>query len=273
MLEGARQWRADLAAWQIPEPIVRAAGRSPWVLPREVFVRRARSQATAPTGVSFDRAVEAVTPRGEVLDVGAGAGAASLPLAPWASAITAVDSDEGMLAALGELAYDMGVPVRTTPGRWPEVSAQVEPADVVLCHHVLYNVPDLEPFVAALTAHARRRVVVELSARHPLVVLNPLWRRFHGLDRPEGPAATDAVAVLRELGLDPRVQAWRRPVPPEHASYREMVETTHRRLCLPPERIGEVDIALRELGVDPRGALYLGSSTRELVTVWWAGTA
>jgi SAM-dependent methyltransferase len=238
-----------------------------------VFVRRARSQSTAPTGVSFDRAVEAVTPRGEVLDVGAGAGAASLPLARWASAITAVDTDKGMLAALSELAHTMGVPVRTTPGLWPEVSGRVEPADVVLCHHVLYNVPDLEPFVAALTAHARRRVVVELSARHPLVVLNPLWRRFHGLNRPEGPRATDAVAVLRALGLDPQVQSWRRPAPPEYASYREMVETTHRRLCLPPERIDEVDTALRELGVDPQGALYLGSSTRELVTIWWAGTA
>jgi len=33
---------------------------------------------------------------------------------------------------------------------------------------------------------------------------------------------------------------------------------------------GEVDRALRDLGVDPDGKLYLGGSTRELATIWWA---
>ena len=82
---------------------------------------------------------------------------------------------------------------------------------MVTCHHVLYNVADLGPFVAELTSHARRLVVVELTARHPLSGLNPLWERFHGLVRPTVPTAYDALAVLEELGLAPGHEIWSRP--------------------------------------------------------------
>jgi SAM-dependent methyltransferase len=272
-MDTAQRWRADLAAWAIPEPILRAVDRSPWTLPRQVFARRAERQVAAPEGASFELAAAAVRPAGTVLDVGSGAGAASLPLAPWASAITAVDESDGMLDTLRAVAAEQGVPVRPVPGRWPDIAAEVEPADVVVCHHVFYNVPDLAAFAAALTDHARRRVVVELTPRHPMALLNPLWRRLHGLDRPERPTAGDAVDVLRTLGLDPGVRRWQRPVQPEFGSFAEMVDTTAQRLCLPPDRHPELARALRDLGVDPDRALYLGPPVRELVTVWWNGSA
>src|SRR5437764_12809678 len=88
------RWREDLAAWAIPDHIIAAAAESPWVLPRQVFARRADRLMREPTGPSFERAWEALDPPGSVLDVGSGAGAASLPLAPRARMVTAVDSDE-----------------------------------------------------------------------------------------------------------------------------------------------------------------------------------
>ena len=112
---------------------------------------------------------------------------------------------------------------------------------------------------------------MELTPRHPMTALNPLWQRFHGLDRPQRPTVDDAVDALRALGLEPHTERWSRPVQPEFASYAEMVETTARRLCLPPDRHAEVDRALRDLGADPDAGLYLGSSTRELATIWWSG--
>jgi hypothetical protein len=35
------RWRDDLAAWAIPGHITAAVADSPWVLPRQVFARRA----------------------------------------------------------------------------------------------------------------------------------------------------------------------------------------------------------------------------------------
>jgi SAM-dependent methyltransferase len=267
------RWREDLAAWAIPEHITAAVAESPWVLPRQVFARRADRLRRDPGGPSFERAFEALDPPGSVLDVGSGAGAACLPLAPRITTLTAIDADDEMLGLLAGRAGEAGLAARTVYGRWPDVAGQVGPADVVTCHHVVFNVPDLGPFLEALTGHARRRVVIETAAAHPLTSLNPLWLRFHGLRRPEGPTAADTIGILAAMGHDPRHTGWSRPAGADYGSMAELVEVTRRRLCLPPERAGEVETALVELGINPGQPGDLGSSGRDVVTIWWEGTA
>ncbi|MFD0890601.1 M24 family metallopeptidase, partial [Streptosporangium algeriense] len=73
-------------------------------------------------------------------------------------------------------------------------------ADVAVCAHVVYNVPDLAAFLTELSGHARVRVVVELTERHPMTWLNPLWAHFHGIVRPDRPTAHDVIAVAEALG-------------------------------------------------------------------------
>ncbi len=267
------RWRADLAAWAIPGHITAAVADSPWVLPRQVFARRADRVRAAPAGPSYQRAWAALDPPGSVLDVGSGAGAACLPLLPRTTTLTAVDTDPGMLERLSERVASAAVHLRTVLGPWPEAAAEAGPADVVTCHHVLYNVPDLEPFVTALTAAARRAVVVEVTAVHPLAALNPLWLAFHGLRRPESPTAAGLIAILTAMGLRPGHEAWRRPGGPDYASFDELVDVTRRRLCLPPGRAAEVAAALVASGVDPSRPADLGSSGRDVVTIWWDGGA
>ena len=267
------RWREDLSAWAIPDHITAGAAESPWVLPRQVFARRADRLRRAPGGPSFERAWEALDPAGSVLDVGAGAGAACLPLAPRATTLTAVDADDEMLGLLAARAAEAGLAARMVHGRWPDVAAQVPPADVVTCHHVVFNVPDLGPFLEALTAHARKRVVIETAAAHPLTSLNPLWLRFHGLKRPERPTAGDTLAILAAMGRNPGHTEWSRPAEADYRSMAELVEVTRRRLCLPPERAAEVEAALVELGIKPGQPRDLGSSGRDVVTIWWEGIA
>lgn len=267
------RWRADLAAWAIPEPITAAVAESPWVLPRQVFARRADRLRARPSGPSFRRAWDALDPPGSILDVGAGAGAACLPLLPRATDLTAVDADAGMLERLRERVATAGVAVRTVAGSWPDAAAQAGPADVVTCHHVLYNVPEVKPFVAALTASARRTVVAEMTTEHPLVSLNALWLRFHGLPRPLSPTAADLIRILTAMGLRPGHETWRRPGGPDYASFEELVDVTRRRLCLPPQRADELAAALVESGIEPDRPIDLGSSGREVVTIWWDGAA
>jgi SAM-dependent methyltransferase len=265
------RWRSDLAAWAIPEHITAAVAESPWVLPRQVFARRADRVSAAPSGPSFERAWAALDPPGSVLDVGSGAGAASLPLLPRATSLTAVDSDAGMLERLSERAAPAGIPVTAVLGVWPDVAARAGTVDVTLCHHVLYNVANLRPFLTALTASARRLIVAELTAGHPLTALNDLWLRFHGLQRPTSPTAADLVEILEAMGLRPEHRAWRRPGGRDYASFDELVGVTRRRLCLPPQRASEVSQALIEFGVDPDHPVDLGTSGREVVSVWWNG--
>jgi len=263
------RWRSDLASWAIPDNITAAVEQSPWVLPREVFIRRASRVAAAPSGRSYERARAALEPPGSVLDVGSGAGAACLPLLPRCTALTAVDSDEHLLAELARQAAGSDVDLRLVTGRWPDVAAAAGEADVVTCHHVLYNAPDIEPFLAALTAAARRLVVVELTTVHPLSSLNALWQQFWGLARPDGPTADDVLAILAAMGLRASSERWSRPGGRDYGSFAEMTDVTRRRLCLPPERADEVAEALTDMGVDPTHPVDLGSSGREVVTIWW----
>jgi hypothetical protein len=267
------RWRDDLSAWAIPAGITSSVTESPWVLPRQVFARRADRLTLAPAGASYERAFEALEPAGTVLDVGSGAGAACMPLVSRATTVTAVDADANMLTMLSERAATIGLDLRTVTGRWPDVAAQVPPADVVTCHHVTYNAPDIQPFLAALTRHARRRVVVEMTAVHPLTVLSPLWLRFHGLTRPTRPTAADLLAIMAEMGLKARHTEWSRPAEADYASFSELVDVTRRRLCLPPERASEVEAALLDMGVSRGKPGDLGSSGRDVVTIWWEGTA
>lgn len=271
-----QRWREDLAAWAIPDEILATAAESPWVLPGQVFARRADQLSAAPTGPSFERAWAALDPEGSVLDIGAGAGAACLPLLPRTSTLTVVDESSAMLGLLAERTSARGLDrdrVNLVTGRWPDVAPDVPPADVVTCHHVLYNVSDLAPFVAALTTHARRLVVAEVSSMHPLTSLNELWLRFHGLRRPDRPTADDLLAILPAMGLSVGQARWKRPGGPDYITFAELTDVTRRRLCLPPERAGEVASALTDLGVDPDHPQDLGSSGRDVLTLWWAGAA
>lgn len=268
-----QRWRSDLAAWAIPEHITAAVAESPWVLPRAVFARRADRLAATPSGPSFERAWAALKPSGSLMDVGSGAGAASLPLLPRVTALTAIDTEPDMLELLERRAAASGIAPRLITGNWPDVAAEAGNADVVTCHHVAYNVPEIEPFLAALTAAARREVVLETTAAHPLVSLNQLWLRFHGLVRPTGPTADDLLAILAAMGIQARSKRWRRPGGPDYESFAELTDVTRRRLCLPPERADEVAEALIESGIHPEHPVDLGSSGREVATVWWDAAA
>jgi SAM-dependent methyltransferase len=273
LTELADRWKTDLAAWAIPGHITAAVSESPWVLPRQVFARRADRLAGAPCGPSYQREWAALDPPGSVLDVGSGAGAACLPLLRRATSLTAVDTDPGMLELLAQRAVSMGTAASQVLGSWPAVAATTPPADVVTCHHVVYNVPEPVSFLSELTSHARRRVVVETTAKHPLTTLNPFWLKFHGLQRPVTPVAANLLEILTAMGLRPRSETWTRDGAPDYASFDELVDVTRRRLCLPPQRAGDVGAALAEAGIDPVHPVDLGSSGREVVTIWWDGNS
>ena len=267
------RWREQLEGWAIPAEILAAAPESPWAYPVGLFRSRARRAGSRPTTPSNREAARYLPEGGSVLDVGAGAGAASLPLAGTAGRLVAVDESPEMLASFLAAAGQRGVAAEGVEGSWPEVAGRLGPADVVVCHHVLYNVADLAPFASALTGHARRRVVAELTDRHPLAGLRPLWRRFHDLDRPTGPGADDAVAALAALGLAVDRQDWESQERFGFDDFDELVAFTRRRLCLPAARDPEIAEALLSEGTRQVDGVWVSGQPRRVTTLSWPGSA
>jgi SAM-dependent methyltransferase len=266
----AARWAHDLAAWAIPEDILAQAPESPWGFSVELFRRRAQA-ATTSTTPSSRAALEALPQGGSVLDVGCGAGAASIPLAKQAGLLVGVDSSKDMLAAFVDQAQSVGVRAVAVEGSWPAAADRVDPADVVVCHHVFYNAPGLPEFAARLTNHARRRVIVEMTRSHPRKSRNPFWLRFHGLRRPEGPTADDAVEVLREMGIEPSREDWENPAGSSFAAKEDLVANLRKELCLTPDRDDEIAQVIEGWAVEHGNGWAFPPAS--LATLWWDGHA
>ncbi len=219
----------------------------------------------------LDRLKQEVQPDYTLLDVGAGAGRLCLPLSFGCRQVVAVEPSPSMVQVLTQQVSDLSIRnVSVVQATWED--ADVGPADLVLCCHVLYVVKDVEGFVRKLESRARNTVLVVLFKSAPQASIYPLWKRVHGEDRLSLPALPQFLEVLSELGTDPRVET----LPPQKArgfDSREMaLEELGRRLYLAPgsRKMAELEAILPDLLEEVEGTLVIrGSRHPEPVLVTW----
>ncbi|MFQ6030781.1 MAG: class I SAM-dependent methyltransferase, partial [Dehalococcoidia bacterium] len=121
-------------------------------------------------------------PDDTLMDVGAGGGRLALPLALHCRDVVAVEPSASMASLLMQQAQDSGIHnVSLVRSLWED--AEVEPADLVLCSHVVYAVREIDAFIRKLDYHARHRVVVIVYNAPPQSQIYPLWQRVHWQER------------------------------------------------------------------------------------------
>jgi len=129
-----------------------------------------------------------------LIDVGAGTGRHSTPLARQLEWVTAIEPSQAMRDLIPH-ADNMTV----IGSAWQD--AEPAPADLVICVHVLYPIVDVIPFLEKLERSARERVFVVLRDSphgHPGEVLA-------GPDRAREPRLRDCFLVLRQMGVAPDI--------------------------------------------------------------------
>ena len=182
--------------------------------------RRAKSFARSTHGRrdEFLRVLEPyLSPQKTLIDVGAGTGRHTVALAERLEWVTAVEPSEGMRSHI--VARDNVTVVAST---WED--ADVAPADLVICSHVLYGVADPLPFVDKMQRAARERVFVmmrETDLPHPAAEIR---RRLAGDAGPRLPRFSDLFMLLVGAGIAPDVQFLRYPVVTRYASMEEALE-------------------------------------------------
>lgn len=249
------KWKKDLQGWSIPEDILNSASENPWIHPPVLFQLPEKIQAS----FSHRIAREALLPKGSVLDIGCGGGIATFANSDVTNLAIGIDHQKEMIEMYENNAKERAIPVKTIEGFWPEVAGKVETVDVVLCHHVVFNVPEIENFVHELNSHARKRVVIEMPYQHPLSTMNNAWKHFWNLERPVAPTADDFFNILESLGHKPKMKRWQGEM--RSGLDQDLAAKFLRiRLCLPEAREVEVKEFMNK---------YPESKERDLATIWW----
>ena len=105
-------------------------------------------------------------PEYTVLDVGAGTGRLTIPIAKQVKSVTAVDQSKGMLACLQENMEREGITnVTSINKRWEEIElgVDIEPHDVVIACHSL-GMPDIQEAIEKMDAASKGYVYIISSA-------------------------------------------------------------------------------------------------------------
>jgi SAM-dependent methyltransferase len=151
-----------------------------------------------------------------LIDVGAGAGRHAVPLARRLEWVTAVEPSEGMRAHITP-ADNMTVVAST----WED--ADVAPADLVICCHVLYGIADPRTFIAKLNRLARERVFImlrETDLPHPAAIVRA---RLLGRSGPRLPRFSELFMLLGQMGIAPDVTFLRYPITTRYGDMEEAV--------------------------------------------------
>jgi SAM-dependent methyltransferase len=203
-----------------------------------------------------------LAPELTLLDVGAGTGRYATLLCGRLDWVTAVEPSVEMRARMPP-APNLTVVAST----WED--ADVAPADLVICAHVLYSVKEVVPFLEKLDASARRRVFVYLrdaAAAHPST---RLWEVLTGLTRSREPYLYDAYNVLHRIGIQPDLAMCRRPLELSYTSFEAALDDIRFRVGEPWRDTEGRDWLAEHLRVEADGtAAYRGAEMTVGVLHW-----
>lgn len=208
----------------------------------------------------------------EILDVGAGAGRYTRAVAPHVAQVTAVEPDATMSRLLEEGLRDDGLTnVRLIRAGW--MDAEVEPAGIALCAHVLYPIASAVPFLRKLDASAL--FTCFLALRETTAEPEPLaglWQHYHHAPRYLQPGFIEAYNLLHEMGIYANV----RIVPGVRSMWtfdniEHAMEAVREHLILPatPEVDAHLQAMLEQHLIPDGDQLTLPHTPAPSAILWW----
>ncbi len=204
------------------------------------------------------------------LDLGAGGGRYTLPVALGVQRVFAVDPSPGMLEVLRDSMQREKIDnVEIYEERWPGDSTAPQ-ADVGFISHVGYDIIDIGPFIGQLEQHTRRLCVAMLYDRAPIMEYAPLWQPVHGEPRVTMPGMREFVALLFARGRHPELRFVHLP-PRIYKDAEDLAASARRPLWVLPDTDPDRRLlqAARELAVPVPGGIALAPGGRHLGVVTW----
>jgi 2-polyprenyl-3-methyl-5-hydroxy-6-metoxy-1,4-benzoquinol methylase len=213
-----------------------------------------------------------VEPGDTWLDLGAGGGRYSLPIALLARSVQAVDPSPSMLAVLREGMAEHGISnIEITEGRWPSVDGSPLRGDVALMAHVGYDIEGFGKFLDAAEAAVARRCIVVMRASPSTTPAESLWNDVHGEPRVRLPMLSELLVLLAARDVTPEVTVCARR-PWSYESIEALIESARRLLWLRPGSAKDerMRALIAERATERDGSWALDWSTLPDGIVTWA---
>jgi ubiquinone/menaquinone biosynthesis C-methylase UbiE len=212
-----------------------------------------------------------------VLDVGAGTGRLSVPIAKIVKQVTAVDQSRGMLSYLEENMAEEGLSnYKAIQKRWEDVElgADLEPHDVVIASHSL-GMFDLQEALAKMDAAAKKRVYIFTAAGKWFFddLEEELWERIY--DRPPrrgGGFRSDYMLlynILHDMGIYANVEIRDAEHVQRYDSLDEAVERWKARREIPEENEPLLREYLAKNLESENGDGFVFRRRTKSAMIWW----
>ncbi len=207
-------------------------------------------------------------PSETVLDIGAGTGRWTVPLAKNAKKVTAVEPSAAMLEILKQNAAEAGLNnVEIIQSTWED--ARVTPREIAVCAHAMYNAPDLVAFARKMEVSVKRKCYLAMRLIPVDGVMAELSQKIYGNsnDSPNfivGYNALYAAGIYTNVILEEGTFHWTSP------DIESAVEMARRHLYLGDST--EYDELIRETlksSLVLEDGTYLWPDGIRSALVWW----
>ena len=245
-----------------------------WARRAEGF-RKFAQDSSAGGDPFIDSVLRQLRPEDTVLDVGAGTGRHTIPLARHARRVTALDPSPAMLGFLREDVASQGLTnVDVVEGGWPDAAAQAPQADIVLSAHVVYPIEDIVSFLRALDGQSRRLCFLHLMVWQPWFDQLGLWETVHREDRRPQPTYIEVVNVLHQLGCYANVEIAWSETPRGFDTLDDAVERFAESVAVGDDaQRTRLRDTLAERLQPAAGGLVFPQQRHPVATVWWEAGA
>lgn len=152
------------------------------------------------------RVLGRICPGDEVLDIGAGTGALTIPIARKAKSVLAIEPAPGMRERLNRKISESSLTnVKVLDSRWEDAVISGG-FDCIFSSLTLYFLSDIQKSLEKMVAIARERLCFLVIARDKEDLYGKIWSIVNGRPYRPGPDYSCLVNLLEDLGLSPAVE-------------------------------------------------------------------
>lgn len=147
----------------------------------------------------LDFILESINSESTIIDIGAGSGRWTIPLAKIAGTITAIEPSAAMVNILrGNLVSARVNNVKIVQSSWEEVV--IQPHDIIVCAHAMYASSDLGAFVRKVEQYAKKNCYLAIRLPSADGIIGELSLSIYG-HRHDSPNAIVAYNALYAMGI------------------------------------------------------------------------